>query len=114
MSQRYSYAFEPYTFDEHQSHDKAFYQEALSPWQKANPKRLRINSDTDGEIGNAVCYEGLTYANADGSWSLSDSVGAIKLDFNATDDWKKDCGLAIRVIKNNLFYFILLTNTLGG
>ena len=89
------HAFEPYTFDEHQSHDKAFYHEVLTPWQKANPKRLRINSDTDGEIGNAVCFQGSTYANGDGSWSLSDTVGALKLDFSTTDEWIASCNVFI-------------------
>ena len=89
--------FEPYTFDERQGDDKYFYQNSLTTWQKNNPHRVRINSDTDSEIGNAISFIGTSSSTPDAIWTLSDAVGSLKLNFKLNTEWKQNCLLPLQV-----------------
>lgn len=90
---------EPFSFDEKQKDDKAMLRRSLTLWQQNNPHRVRINSDTDGEIGNAINFIGAACPTDDGGWSLSDFVGSLKLDFNSNSEWQQNCDLDIQVMK---------------
>ena len=93
------HSFEPYTFDERQEDDKHFFRNSLTAWQKNNPHRLRINSDNDNEIGNAVNFIGAANCTADAGLVLSDFAGFIKLNFQLNDEWKQNCLIPLQVIK---------------
>lgn len=88
---------EPFTFDEKQQDDKAMLRRSLTPWQKTNSHRVRINSDTDGEVGNAVNFIGIAKSAVETGWLLSDSVGHLKLRFDLNTEWKTNCSIPIKV-----------------
>ena len=89
---------EPFSFDEKQKDDKAMLRRSLTPWQQNNPHRVRINSDTQGEVGNAINFIGTAKSNSGIGWSLSDSVGHFHLNFDVTEEWQQNCSLPIKVI----------------
>ena len=88
---------EPFTFDDRQQDDKAMFRRSLTPWQQSNPHRVRINSDTDGEVGNAVTFIGIAKSTASSDWLLSDSVGHLKLRFDLNEEWQRNCDIPIQV-----------------
>ena len=98
---------EPFSFDEKQKDDKAMLRRSLTPWQLSNPHRVRINSDTDGEIGNAVNFIGWALiVDFGGPWTLCDSVGSLQLDFISNDEWQQNCSISIKVSSNATLVYL--------